>query len=51
MWMAVVTYPQTISLSHTAFPALMSFVKIVGVTEAVKGGRFTMVPGACEIVL
>lgn len=39
MWMAVLTHPETMSLSHAAFPALMSCVMNVKVAEAVKGGR------------
>jgi hypothetical protein len=38
------------SLSHVAFPALMSFVKIARVAEAVKGGRFTKAPVAYKTV-
>jgi hypothetical protein len=39
MWMAVLTYSETMSLSNIAFPALISYVMNVRVAEAVKGGR------------
>jgi len=61
MWIAVLTYPETMSLSHVAVPALMRCVMNVRVAEAVKEEegdkcepepvmRFTKVPTAYTIV-
>jgi hypothetical protein len=58
--MAVLTYPGTMSLSHVAFPEMMSCVTNVRVAEAVEEEgdkcepeqvmRFTNVPAAYKIV-